>query len=71
MGKLLSLEKKDKLLHDWHQEWLMTPHPIVPAWVLVSDADKDIGLYPQSTKSIFKEVLTASAYPKICKDVGS
>jgi hypothetical protein len=26
--------------------WPLTPHLIVPAWVLVSDADQDIGFSP-------------------------
>jgi hypothetical protein len=64
------LEQFQKL-NDLHKKWLMTPHPNVLAQVLVLDADKDIGLYPQLTKSILKEDLTISADPKICKDVGS
>ena len=71
MGKLLSLEKKDKLLHDWHEEWLMTPHPTVPAWVLVLDTDPNIGFSLQLTKSILKEALIISADPNICEDVRS
>jgi hypothetical protein len=49
----------------------MTPHPNVSSQVLVLGTDKDIGLYPQSTKLILTEDLTISVYPKICKDVGS
>jgi hypothetical protein len=49
----------------------MTPHPNVPTQVLVLDADQDVSISLQLTKSILSEVLKISVDPKICKDVRS